>query len=70
MVEVMGFVDNDLADADAIIEFVVTLAANDMAGAVVDKELAGTDLDIFANVDYTRLQRDAGMASVTYRGIL
>jgi hypothetical protein len=51
----MGFADNDLADADAIMEFAVTLAANDLANAVVDKELAGTDSDIFANIDYTRL---------------
>ena len=64
------FAYNDLADADAIIDFEVTLAANDMANAVVDKELAGTDSDIFANVDYTRLQRDFGVASVTYNGIL
>ena len=56
----MGFAYNDIADADVIIEFAVTLAANDMAGAVVDKEPAGTDSDIFENVDYTRLQRDAG----------
>ena len=51
----MGFEYNDLADADAIIEFAVTLAANDMANAVVGKELAGTDSDIFAIVDCTRL---------------
>jgi len=66
----MGFADNDLADAVAIMEFAVTLAANDMANAVVVKELAGTDSDIFANVDYIRLQRDCGVASMTYSGIL
>jgi hypothetical protein len=51
----MGFADNNFADVDAIIEFAVTLAANDMTNVVVDKERAGTDSDIFANVDYTRL---------------
>jgi hypothetical protein len=57
----MGLADKDLADADATMEFAVTLAANDMASAVVDKELAGTDTDIFANVDSTLLS----LASVT-----
>jgi hypothetical protein len=66
----MGFADNDLTDADAIMESVVTLAANDMANAVVVKELAGTDSDIFANVDYIRLKRDDGVASMIYIGIL
>jgi hypothetical protein len=47
-VEVMGLADNDLADA--IMEFAVTLAANDMANAVVVKELAGTDSDILQMV--------------------
>jgi len=57
----MGFAYNDLADADAIMEFAITLAANNMAG---------TDSDIFANVDYTRLLRDFGVGSVTYSGII
>ena len=51
----MGFANNDLADADAIMQFAVTLEANDMANAVVDRELAGADSDIFANVYITRL---------------
>jgi len=35
----MRFAYNDLPDSDAIIEFAAKLAANDMANAVVCKEL-------------------------------